>query len=276
MAEVHAIYGWSGDHAVAMSIGNGPASRLYETTDGCASWHLLFQNPDKDGFWDSLSFHKTDGYILGDPVGGRFVVYHSADTGRHWKREDDSGLAAAHQGEGAFAASNSALTIRRDGGVLFGTGGLGGPHVFQRNGEGRWKAITVPLRGGNEAAGVFSLAFRDNQHGVAVGGDYKNAAKSSGTAAWTSDGGASWHPASVFPAGYRSSVGWDARIQTWIAAGPSGTEFSTDDGKRWQHLDSGNWNAVNLPWIVGPNGRVASLDLASPALSKLRNARPGN
>ena len=30
-------------------------------------------------------------------------------------------------------------------------------------------------------------------------------------------------------------------------------------GKTWQSLDDGNWNALSLPWIVGPKGRIAKL-----------------
>ena len=29
-----------------------------------------------------------------------------------------------------------------------------------------------------------------------------------------------------------------------------------DGGDTWQKLDNENWNAVSLPWIVGPEGRI--------------------
>src|SRR5437764_11553329 len=50
------VWAWDAEHAVVMSSGTGDVSRLYETTDGCATWHLLFQNPDASGFWDALCF----------------------------------------------------------------------------------------------------------------------------------------------------------------------------------------------------------------------------
>lgn len=62
------------------------------------------------------------------------------------------------------------------------------------------------------------------------------------------------------PHGYRSAVAWDASAKAWIAAGTNGSDISYDDGKIWRPLDNGNWNALSLPWVVGPNGRIAKLD----------------
>jgi len=175
-------------------------------------------------------------------------------------------LAAHPKGEGAFAASNSALTIRPDGKILFGTGGLGGPRIFVSDFENmaQWSAINVPLRGNSEAAGVFSLAFRDREHGVAVGGDYKNPQSRDGTAVSTSDGGMSWRVAAVPPSGYRSAVGWDRQKQAWVAVGSNGSDISTDDGQTWRPLNGTGWNALSLPWAVGSSGRVARLKEGLP------------
>ncbi len=40
----------------------------------------------------------------------------------------------------------------------------------------------VPLAHGNASSGIFSLAFRDEQYGMAVGGDYTKPDESTGTA----------------------------------------------------------------------------------------------
>ncbi len=118
---------------------------------------------------------------------------------------------------------------------------------------------SVPLASGNDSSGVFSLAFRDQHHGIAVGGDYKKPNESNGTAAYTTDGGKTWTAATKPPHGYRSAVAWDAADKAWIAVGTNGSDVSYDDGKTWQPLDNGNWNALSLPWVVGPEGRIAKL-----------------
>jgi photosystem II stability/assembly factor-like uncharacterized protein len=260
--DFRAVYAWNADHAQVMSSGPGAASRLYETRDGGATWRLLFQNPDAQGFWDALTYRGQSGFILGDPVDGRFVLYRSQDGGQHWNRDDNAGLAAG-KGEGVFAASNSSLVVLANEEVLFGTGGLSGPRVFRCTPSRHCMAVKVPMTGERESAGVFSLAFRDGLHAIAVGGDYQKPDETTGTAAWTSDGGLTWQAATSFPSGYRSSVAWDSHAKRWIAAGSNGSDQSRDDGRTWTHLDSQSWNAISLPWIAGPKGRIASLNLAS-------------
>ncbi|MBV9266457.1 MAG: hypothetical protein JO061_09845, partial [Acidobacteriaceae bacterium] len=154
--DFRAVFGWNGDHAVVMSSGPGPASRLYETKDGCATWRVLFQNPDPDGFWDALVFRGNTAFILGDPVGGRFAIYRSDDSGQHWHRDNALGLAASPEGEGAFAASNSSLVVLPNSELLFATGGLGGPRIFRKQVSEGWTGARMPIAGHKESAGVFS------------------------------------------------------------------------------------------------------------------------
>ena len=278
------IWAWDANIAMVMSSGPGDQSRLYKTTDGCSSWKLLYTNPDKDGFWDAIFFTSVwTGLILGDPVNGSFVLLQTSDGGTTWKpTRSDPTLNAAYQGEGAYAASNSSLVIAEESAYKYkwslhpsfvgetsfvGVGGKGGSRVMScvvhRNSEGRridpWRSTKIPLASGTDSSGVFSLAFRDQDHGMAVGGDYKKPNESQGTAAWTGDGGKTWTAAIRPPNGYRSTVAWDEADNAWIAAGTNGSDVSFDDGKTWQYLDSGKWNALSLPWVVGPEGRIAKL-----------------
>lgn len=261
------VWAWDAKHAMVMSAGPGEASRIYETRDGCATWTEIARNKDKDGFWDAMVFQAgpapTAGVLVGDPIRGRFDTrVWSADKG--WSTPDES-CAANNPGEAAFAASNSSVVVLDARRYAFGTGGKGGPRVlipplqFSSQEMNLCLAAAVPLASGGESTGVFSLGFRDLKHGLAVGGDYKKPAESAGTAAWTSDGGLHWTAASKPPHGYRSSVAWSAELKAWIAAGTNGSDISHDDGKTWQPLDDGNWNALSLPFVVGPGGRIARL-----------------
>jgi hypothetical protein len=111
---------------------------------------------------------------------------------------------------------------------------------------------------------------------VAVGGDYKKPEQSAGTAAYMLDNSyndsttttQSWTAAQTPPHGYRSSVAYDPIQKLWITVGPNGTDISRDDGKNWTPLKpSGydppdadkNWNALSLPFVVGPHGRIGRL-----------------
>jgi photosystem II stability/assembly factor-like uncharacterized protein len=252
------VVGFDANTALVMSSGKGGLSRLYKTTDGGSSWKLVATNPDADGFWDALVARDARHLvILGDPVGGKFVVRLSADGGVTWANAD---VDAAAKGEGAFAASNSSLVMVGKAG-LFGTGGPEGARVYALSGK-KWVARAMPMFAKGESAGIFSIAAGDAGNFVAVGGDYKKPDAAVGNAAWSEDGGKSWH-AGLGLRGYRSAVGHEGKV--WIAVGPGGTDVSRDAGRTWSAVKpgvgeeagaDGQWNALSLPFVVGSHGRI--------------------
>ena len=253
--------------AFALSIGEGERSRIYKTTDGGASWDLLHTNRDPDGFLDALAFWDPErGLALGDPVGGRFVILRTSDGGASWERHADQGMPEALPGEGAFAASGTCLVVGPDGDAWFGTGG---GRVFRSIDLGRtWTVHPTPIRSGNASSGIFSLAFLDAKHGVAVGGDFQDPASEGRNLALTLDGGLTWRPPNGSePAGYRSAVAVsnlpDGPIV--VAVGPSGTDLSRDGGQTWTPLGIEGFHAVGFTtegngWAVGEDGRIARFD----------------
>ena len=260
--DFRAIHAFDDKTALLLSIGNGEKSRIYKTTDGGGRWSLLYTNPDPKGFFDALAFwDDTHGILLGDPVDGHFVIMTTDDGGESWHRQKTP---AAVQGEGAFAASNSCLTLHGAREVWFGTGGPGGARVFHSTDAGQtWTVAKTPIRNDSASAGIFSLAFSDSRHGVAVGGDYNRTTETAGNIAITSDGGKTWiAPGGPAPHGFRSAVEYQAESKKWFAAGTSGSDYSVDGGQSWEQIDSGNYNAISiaphaLPWAVGPKGSIA-------------------
>ena len=265
--DFRAIWAWDAQNALVMSSGPGDQSRLYRTTDGCATWKLILSNPDAanpqaPGFWDGLLFpDQGPGFIYGDPVSTRthggdgsliIPVLKTSDRGNTWS--STKGLKALPD-ESSFAASNSAMTAV-EGQIWLGTSKA---RVLRSKDGIAWEGTQTPLASGNESSGVFSLGFRDRQHGIAVGGDYRKPDETQGTAAYSSDEGQHWTAAAKPPHGFRSAVAWDEKNKVWIAAGTNGSDISYDDGKTWQWLDSGNWNALSLPWAVGPRGQIGKL-----------------
>ena len=270
-----------------MSSGKGDLSRLYKTTDGCHTWKLLFTNPDKEGFWDALQFSDPKhALLLGDPVNGRFAIFLSQDAGSTWSIAGGPGLEAA-KGDGAFSASNSSL-LEQGSSLYFVTGGTSGAHVYSTAARCdsaklnvpcamAWiKSDLLPLAMGNAFSGAFSLAGRmeTNMAGksqsvlVAVGGSYNEPNQGADSATFSIDAGQNWQGTPLPPHGYRSSVAYDAAHKTWITVGPNGTDISTDDCRTWHPLKPGpnqpadtdkNWNALSLPFVVGPHGRVGKL-----------------
>jgi hypothetical protein len=107
--------------------------------------------------------------------------------------------------------------------------------------------------------------------GVAVGGDYTKPSAIADSAFLTHDGGIKWIQSKTPPHGYRSAVAYSPTTKTWITVGPNGTDISTDDGRNWRPLKPSptdtpdadqHWNALSLPFVVGPHGRIGVLNPA--------------
>ena len=269
------IQGVDANIAIVMSSGKGDQSRLYKTTDGCSTWKLLLTNPDPEGFWDAIILNRfnKNGVLLGDPVNGQFVLLETSDKGDTWSKTGYTGLAAQKE-EGAFAASNSSVFLDERIITGFVTGGPSGPRIFTNEAASEheaFKARALPLQGGSPGAGAFSVATRDRHSWVVVGGDYTKPDDPTRSAAYTMDGGKSWHASRIPPHGYRSSVAYEKTSRTWITVGPNGTDVSSDDGQNWRplrpdagrHEERAGWNAISLPFVVGPHGRIGKLNSAA-------------
>jgi hypothetical protein len=313
--DFRAVQAFDASTAIVMSIGKGPLSRLYKTTDGCHTWKLLFTNPDSDGFWDGLMMTSRNiGILIGDPIRSSlaqpsplvFPTYHTIDGGVRWSRNDGNRLESkatenGEPAEGVFAASNSSLLLvpyltllvsgGRGGALHYEHYTIGTPFVASRT-------ETALAKG--ESAGGFSIAanwalgsyfpqsrelhartLSSDVHAVViVGGDYKAPEKRDGAASVCKPSGTDesinfqCNPAQTAPHGFRSAVTYDAASKTWITVGPNGTDISTDDGRNWRPLHPDpqlgdtpdadqHWNALSLPYVVGPGGRIGILRLGA-------------
>jgi hypothetical protein len=297
------VQAWDAKTAIVMASGPGEKSRLYKTVDGCGTWELVFKNPDKEGFWDALQMTglKT-GLLIGDPLPKvevwhlkvkkyfHFPLYGTTDNGNTWIRLDDNKLFALSDASGKpaqsiFAASNSALIeTANHRWILFVVGGkmasLGVLEFIDKPNQAICRSpctvssgAKLPLSSGSTAGG-FSLAVRGGNSAdpilISVGGDYSRPENSAGTAA-TCTRNQNELFATVFqceasdtpPHGFRSAVQWSESLKVWITAGTNGADISRDDGRTWTPLDNGNWNALSLPFVVGPQGRIGRLNIGA-------------
>jgi photosystem II stability/assembly factor-like uncharacterized protein len=261
--DFRAVWAFDANSAALLSIGTGDQSRVYITADGGAKWKLVFRNPDPKGFFDCIAFwDRRNGIIAGDAVDGHITIFTTADGGETWQRQSAPDPIG---NEGAFAASNSSLALMGAHEVWFGTTSARVHHSLD-NGR-TWTSATTPIRHDSSAAGIFSLAFSDALHGIAVGGDYSKPAEPNGNIAVTSDGGKTWTaPAGPPPAGFRSAVAYVPDEKVWIATGTSGSDVSTNGGSAWNQFDASGYNALafltaQAGWAVGPRGRIARFQL---------------
>jgi len=253
----------SEDVAFVLSIGSGESSRIYKTIDAGRTWTLQFTNTDPKAFFDAMAFWDPNrGIAFSDSVDGQLVILRTTDGGKAWTRVPAAGLPPALDNEGAFAASGTNVAVMGRDRVWIGTSTS---RVLRSSDGGlTWAAASTPLATGT-SAGIFSIAFRDTEHGIVVGGDYRKESEAIDNAAITNDGGRTWTALKGL-SGFRSVVTYLPGSSTVIAVGPQGADLSFDDGKTWAPLTGApglhTFSAARrgrAAWGAGENGRIFKL-----------------
>jgi photosystem II stability/assembly factor-like uncharacterized protein len=251
--------------AYVLAIGNGPASRIYKTTDGGKTWTLQFKNEDQKAFLDAMSFWDANhGIVFGDSVDGQLYIMTTADGGRVWSRVPTANLLPALENEGAFAASGTNIAVFGTSHAWIGTGASAKARVLRTaDGGWTWQVAETPLAA-RPSAGIFSIAFRDARHGIIVGGDYRKEREAVNNLAVTSDGGVTWTLVKGL-SGFRSVVAYVPGTTTLVALGPSGGDYSTDDGQTWKPIGGPGFDTfsfaprTSIGWAAGADGRIGKL-----------------
>jgi photosystem II stability/assembly factor-like uncharacterized protein len=254
--------------AYVLSIGNGPQSRIYKTSNAGATWTMQFKNDDPKAFLDAMSFwDANNGIVFGDSIDGKFYILLTDNGGRTWSRVPTAGLPPALENEGAFAASGTNIAVFGKTHAWIGTGAGAKARVLRTTDRGRsWQVADTPLAAA-QSAGIFSIAFRDAKHGVIAGGDYRKEQEAVDNLAVTNDGGVTWKLVKGL-SGYRSVVAYVPGMKTpaIVAVGPSGADYSLNDGQTWKSIDGPSFDTFSFVprksfgWGAGANGALAKLE----------------
>ncbi|HEX3927115.1 MAG TPA: YCF48-related protein [Gemmatimonadales bacterium] len=269
--EFRAIVAHSANEAWIMSAGNGGQSRIYHTTDGGANWALQFTNPDSAAFYDCFTFFDAKrGVAFSDATAGRTMVLRTEDGGAHWALLPSVAVPAALPQEGAFSASGGCVTSidNRHGWIATGNPEA---RIMRTDDAGKtWHAFPTPIFH-SASAGLTGTAFRDANHGMAVGGGSIGGRSSgpdttSAVVAITADGGRTWTLEHRPPPGaiYGVAVVPKAGSGTYVASSLTGLMVTRDNGNSWNAVVAHQYWSVGAAgrtaWGAGPGGRITRLD----------------
>jgi hypothetical protein len=103
------------DENTALVAGSGTASFLFRTSDGGANWSQVFT--ENGGFINAVSMgNSMAGFMVGDPVGGRWSLWGTIDGGLTWDSTD-----FYLPQNGSEAGWNNSFFFEINSGVWFGT-----------------------------------------------------------------------------------------------------------------------------------------------------------
>lgn len=217
----------SGDNGKIVRISNGGVTKIIQ--------------PDmwKGIFLDGMDFLGNRGFLMGDPVDGKFSLFHTADNGQNWSKCE--GEVEAIKDEAGFAASGTNVQVLNDSTYIFVSGGQQSRYIKSTDNGKTWKDVVLPYYPG-EGSGAFSIHFSNEKIGMIVGGDYTNPDLILNTCFYTQDGGESWFNPKTPPRGYRSCVFEKDGI--FYCCGRNGIDFSQDGGVNWTGFADGTYYSL--------------------------------
>lgn len=253
-----------GSEAFLLAAGPGDKSRIYHTTDFGRHWMLQFANPEPKGFFDCMAFTDAKhGIVVGDPVNGKFQILRTDDGGKNWIFADPTNMPAALDNEGAFAASNSCISVQGNN-AWFVTGGPVARVFHSKDRGATWAVAETPIVHGSPSQGIFSVAFKDSLHGVIAGGDYAHHDQAGNNLARTDDAGQTWKVAEIARQQFFSAVRFvGVRKQSLLVVGSGVTGIAVDDVNHWSVLLHEGFNAVDSSrqsvFAVGADGKIGRI-----------------
>jgi len=262
-ADFRAIEAFSATDAIIMS--SGTPAMVLKTTDGGANWQVKYTNADTTYFFDAMGFaDKNHGYILGDPIKGKFLIMETKNGGETWlpfKNQPN-----ALPGEAAFAASGTCFRVEKNK-LTIVSGGFASRELtlVTKGGADDWLQNKLPFPNQKSSEGAFSVAIKGTTK-VFMGGDYANDKRTDSVVCYTLNDKTKLAFPKQGPNGYQSCVEYVTGA-VFLATGTPGSNITIDNGNTWTKIDNTSFNVCRkakhgkLVLLAGNGGKTAILKL---------------
>ena len=244
----------------------GSPALLYSLDIDLEKNKVVYKENHPKAFYDSMDFwNDQEGIAIGDPTDDCMSIIITRDGGETWTKLSCDNLPKAKEGEAAFAASDSNISIVGNH-TWVATGGKASRILYSPDKGKTWEVYDTPIIQGKETTGMYSIDFYDENNGFAIGGDYTKPNDTINNKIRTNDGGKTWQVvANGKGPGYRSCVQYipNNNGKELVAIGFKGIDYSNDAGDSWTHLSDEGFYTIrflndSVAYAAG-NGRISKL-----------------
>ncbi len=247
------------DAKTAIIMGIDSPAYILKTVDGGETWKTVFEDHTSGMFLDAMEFwNEQSGIAIGDPIGGKFFIARTFDGGNTWRGIPELFRPVADSGEACFSSSGTNIRRINKSEAVFISGGMKS-NLFIRNDK-----IKIPIIQGTPSTGANSLAVKNRNVMMVVGGDYQARDSTTNNCAFTENAGKTWTMPTVPPHGYRSCVEYLGRDK-WITCGLNGVDYTTDNGKTFYWISKEGYHVCRKAkkgkavFFAGGGGKIGRL-----------------
>jgi len=252
---VYNICGIDGNNALCTS--SPSATFIWKTSNGGTTWTQVYTQTG--GFIDAIQMiSSSEGYAIGDPVGGKWTVLKTIDGGNSWSR-----MATEPTQVGSEAGWNNSFQIVGTN-MWFGTSSS---KVYHSSDLGlTWSSSET-----KSTVNTYALHFNNSSYGFA-GGDAMVMSSNSGesfspvTSPGTT-GNIDGLEGIVDPDDYNFIWGIrsDASVYRTTDNGNGWSIAHTQSGAVWQDIDFTTVSGSPQGWVVGNAGKIGKMSSTGPA-----------
>jgi photosystem II stability/assembly factor-like uncharacterized protein len=240
----------------------GTPALLFKIDKKTLNYKLVYNETNEKAFYDSMQFWDDEnGIAVGDPTEHCMSILITKDRGDSWNKISCEYLPSSKEGEAAFAASNTNISLV-DQKVFIATGGKEANLLIGSEYGKSWKKYKTPIKQGENMTGIFSLDNLSTDTAVIAGGDWSSKENTEKAMAITMDGGISWQLQENNP-GYTSCVQFVPKTKTLVACSTTGIYYSNDFAESWRKVSEEGYYTFR----VSENGKYLYFSKKNKLLS---------
>ena len=213
----------------------GTPAFLFKVDKNTLNYKLVYKETGEKTFYDSMQFWDDEnGIAVGDPTENCMSILLTKNGGNSWNKIECENLPLSKEGEAAFAASNTNISLVNKMAFIVTGGKEANVLVGSEYGKS-WKKYKTPIVQGQKMTGIFSIDNLSMDTAVIAGGNWSSKEKKERAMAITKDGGISWRRTENNP-GYISCIQFIPKTKTLVACSTTGIYYSNDLAESWKKV----------------------------------------